>query len=383
MKRKYHVLLLYMNIGPYHIARIHELEKHLESLTVVEVAGSQKKYAWISTRDPLSCKIETILPESLEDLSFLDLLGKVSAILEAESPDIVVLPGYSSALLIEAASWARRRGVPCVMMGDSTLEDRKRYGLIEKLKEAWIRTHYSSMFLSGIRSYEYYKALGFPESRIWRGVDVVDNDYWIEVSSAARERENDHRRELGLPQRFFLAVVRLANEKNIDSMISAYSFYRRRGGDWGLVIAGGGPEQDRLQAMVAAESIDGVVFAGWVQYNLLPVYYALASCCILPSKSEPWGLVINEAMACGLPVLVSRRCGCHPELCWKGINGYDFDPMDVAEMMSAMSRISADEERLREMGQASRIIVSSHTTITWTRSLLDCLDSTMEWSRSR
>lgn len=102
-----------------------------------------------------------------------------------------------------------------------------------------------------------------------------------------------------------------------------------------------------------------VVLPGFKQYGELPVYYGLASCLILASTSETWGLVVNEAMASGLPVLVSKACGCCEDLVREGENGFSFDPLSVDEMAEKMRMISHGEYDLAKMGQASQEIIAN------------------------
>jgi glycosyltransferase involved in cell wall biosynthesis len=98
---------------------------------------------------------------------------------------------------------------------------------------------------------------------------------------------------------------------------------------------------------------------GFIQYEALPSYYGLAGAFVHASTSEQWGLVVNEAMASGLPVLVSERCGCAPDLVEDGINGSTFDPHDVEELAGLMQRVAAmtDQRRLA-MGRAGQRIVA-------------------------
>jgi glycosyltransferase involved in cell wall biosynthesis len=123
--------------------------------------------------------------------------------------------------------------------------------------------------------------------------------------------------------------------------------------------------------------LQDVVFAGFHQMDTLSAYYGLASAFILPSLSEPWGLVVNEAMAAGLPVLVSHRCGCVPELVRSGLNGYVFDPYDIDGLARLMGVMSSETAMANKMGEASRRIVGSYTPETWAETLVDCIERTM------
>jgi glycosyltransferase involved in cell wall biosynthesis len=112
-----------------------------------------------------------------------------------------------------------------------------------------------------------------------------------------------------------------------------------------------------------------VITPGFVQYPELPTYYGLAEAFVLPSTTEQWGLVVNEAMAAGLPVLVSNRCGCAADLVHEGRNGYTFDPYDVDELAGLLVRISSDDCSRKAMGEAGKEIISSWSPDTFAKSL--------------
>jgi glycosyltransferase involved in cell wall biosynthesis len=169
----------------------------------------------------------------------------------------------------------------------------------------------------------------------------------------------------------------------VRRLLDAYAGYRKAAGRsaWGLVLVGSGHEEALLRDQ--AKELPEVVFAGFQQMDTLPVYYGLASCLVLPSVSESWGLVVNEAMAAGLPVLVSHHCGCVPELVKPGVNGYVFNPLDtggLARLMGLMSSRSVDADK---MGEASRRSVAVYTPETWAESIGDCIDRTVACKREK
>jgi len=117
-----------------------------------------------------------------------------------------------------------------------------------------------------------------------------------------------------------------------------------------------------------------VHFAGFKDGQFLLPYYSFAGCFILPSIREPWGLVVNEAMASGLPVLVSTVCGCTPELVSSGVNGYSFAPGDEADLEEKLLRLTAlPKEAMVAMGLASRRIVSAFSPTKWAESAVEVL----------
>jgi glycosyltransferase involved in cell wall biosynthesis len=102
-----------------------------------------------------------------------------------------------------------------------------------------------------------------------------------------------------------------------------------------------------------------VLLPGFKQYPDLRAYYGLASAFVHASTTEPWGLVVNEAMASGLPVLVSNRCGCAPDLVRDGVNGFTFDPGNVEQLAHLMLKVSTLNYQLSTFSVASRRIVAS------------------------
>ena len=191
--------------------------------------------------------------------------------------------------------------------------------------------------------------------------DVVDN-------SGIAERALDLRltstpAQQNLPEQYFLFVGRLAEEKNVDGLLCAWISYRMDGGSWPLVLVGDGPEKTRLMGIAGQSGYaDQVIFAGHKGSAEMGPYQSFARCFVLPSTREPWGLVVNEAMASGLPVLASTHCGCAEDLVDEGRNGYTFDPCspsDLTALLHHMSRLS--EEARKTMGRTSETIIAAYT----------------------
>ena len=178
--------------------------------------------------------------------------------------------------------------------------------------------------------------------------------------SRARQAAATLRPSLGLPARYFLCTCRFIAEKNLHRLLVAYAAYRAIAWQdpWHLVLVGDGPLQSDLARWRRALGLsDTVHVVGFQQYERLPAYYGLAEALVLPSVSETWGLVVNEAMAAGLPVLVSHRCGCARDLVWEGRNGFCFDPYDTGEIRDALLRLCCGTWDRQAMGQYSRDLI--------------------------
>ena len=366
-------------LAPYSIPRFKAFQSLRPDYTVKVMALSARERLreWGIRKQDLGFDyVEAFSEESLENLNSQAQAERVSEWLKSEDPAVVVITGYFLAGMRAAARWTRQHKRLSIYIGDSQWGDRRRNPVKEWIKGWWARRHYDAAFAAGERAAAYLQMMGFPREKIWTGYDVVDNQTFATGAALARQDGTALRMRLHLPEKFFLFVGRFAPEKNLPRLVEAYASYRHAAGTdaWGLVLVGGGPQEALLRQQV--HGIPDVVFAGAHQSDELGLYYGLASCLILPSVSETWGLVVNEAMAAGLPVIVSHRCGCVAELVRPGFNGYVIDPLDVDGMARTMAVMSSTLVDCASMGDASRQIVALYTPETWANSLADCIERT-------
>jgi glycosyltransferase involved in cell wall biosynthesis len=371
-------------LAPYSIPRFKALQslRRDDTIQVMALGATERMREWQVQKAGLGFEYAEAFPgETVENIEPRALASRVTDWLDGEDPQAVAITGYYYPAMRAAARWAQRRGRASIFMGDSQWGDRRRIALREWAKGWWVRRHYDAAFAAGERTVEYLMRMGFPRERIWTGYDVVDNQAFATGAAMARSQADSLRDRLGLPDRYFLFVGRFAPEKNVSRLLEAYAMYRQAAGRraWGLVLVGGGPLETELRAR--AQELRDVVFAGFQQVDAVPAYYGLASCLVLPSISETWGLVVNEAMAAGLPVLVSQRCGCVPELVQDGVNGYVFDPLDTEDLARLLGVMSSEIVDAGKMGEASRQIVALYTPETWAQTLADCIERTLACKR--
>ncbi len=270
--------------------------------------------------------------------------------LSAANPDVVFISGWSAAFDLVAILWAAESSVPIVLMSDSNYYDSRRYRVLEWIKSRIVSAA-TGAFVAGSDQADYVRSLGLKDPCIVYGYDAVDNDFFFAPPSGDR--------------RGFLASARFVKKKNLGLLLDAYSLYLKqhsvlRSGlqPWGLTILGDGPLRRELEVKAMSLKLN-VEFRGFLQYPDLPRQYATAGCFLHVSSVEQWGLVVNEAMAAGLPVLVSNRCGCAKDLVMDGFNGYALSPYDQNSWSSRMLEISmASGARREEMGRASLSLIS-------------------------
>jgi glycosyltransferase involved in cell wall biosynthesis len=367
-----------MNLGPYHLARMEALAKLHPNLLVVEIGTKQGIYPWRAEKKHLSFNIETLFNKNVENISAYNQRSAIIGCLEKYRPKAVVVSGYSQLVMRTAAKWARKKGIFNILLFVSTELDHPRVWWREWIKRHFIVRKFSCFAVAGSRSSEYAHKLGVSKKRIFNIRNVVDNQRIKEHAEKVRKNGVEKRKEFGLPKKYFLYVGRLSYEKNLTTLIDAFWDYRKSGGTWDLVLVGTGKEETTLKKLTNSDRQESLHFVGWKQFDDLIAHYTLAKALILPSVSEPWGLVVNEGMCCGLPVLVSRNCGCVPELCQDGINALVFDPSNKEDLMLCMLQLSGGELNLDAMGRKSSEIIDTFTPEIWAQRLLRIFELTSE-----
>ncbi len=356
------VAVIWIDWYPYHVARFRGLDS-APTLTGrvagIELVGGVGVHKGLKFREdlPPNLAIETLMPESSwRDADKLRLSRALWSRLSHLDPGVVLVPGYYTLPAIAAALWAKLHGRVSVLMTESTAGDHKRVWWKEWAKGLMLRSLFDRAVTGGKAHVAYLRQLGFPADRIANFYDVVDNDMFREGTSRLRLESSSN---YHLPPRFFLYVGRLAEEKNVATLLTSWTAYRTQGGTWPLVLVGDGPAIETLRTEAANSPFcSDVIFPGLKSSRELLPYYAFAGCFVLPSTREPWGLVVNEAMASALPVLVSDRCGCGVDLVAPGQNGFLFDPLDTASLTAHLHTIAGlDPSHLDRMGARSAEII--------------------------
>ncbi len=359
------VAVIWIDWYAYHVARFVGLDSTppLEGRVVgLELVSGVGVHPGLRFREdlPEGLAIETLMPGvSWREAGKMRLAVALWRRLNALQPRAVLVPGYYTLPAIAAALWARLHRRASVLMTESTAFDHKRQFLREWLKKTMLRLLFGWAVTGGRAHVRYLRQLGFPSERIVGCYDVVDNDAIRKGTAALRE----HAARRDGPAPYFLFVGRLAPEKNLHTLLQGWIAYRAAGGLWPLVLAGDGPERDplRQRAQETPYAAD-VHFTGLLSLGELVPYYANAGCFVLPSSREPWGLVVNEAMAAELPVLVSDRCGCREDLVQEGENGFSFDPQDAQMLAALLERMaSMPPAERRNFGQRSGEMIAAYT----------------------
>ena len=366
-------LFVFKSIGPHHRAYLNDCNRFIRC-GLVQVAESDEKYPWTSEVE-LECAQETLCDQFPRTRAEIKSVRQAfAAILDRYSPSVVFHGGcYHLSFMRAIARDTVKNGRASILMGDSTRADHTRRPWIEYGKRLLLRGAYDGAICAGTRSRDYLRTLGFDDHKIWNGVDAVDNDHFAAGAREARSAPGRHRERLGLPPEYVLCVARHSAEKDIDTLLRACSRVFRDRLTCSLVLCGSGPLTEHLRRSATKLGIaDRVHFVGWASYRELPYYYALARVSVLPSVSEPWGLVVNESLASGTPVIASEVCGCVPELVRRGVSGYTFSPGDSDELEFVLLRVLQGGLGERSVSQC-QTIVAPWSIRNRTLSIVDCL----------
>ena len=351
------IAVIWSRFGPYHVARLRGAVgiavAHGAEIYGIEIARRDALYEWDAVDRSDSFEHITLFDrETHQDIHRRDIQARLVPTLEAIAPDAIAVNGWAVAEARAAIDWCDGgRRAAAIIMSETKADDAPRVWWKELIKRHMLKKC-SAALVGGAVQADYLVSLGMPRDRIEFGYDVVDNDYFAQGAAAARADAMRLRARLGLPERYFFACVRFIKRKNIDNLLRAYAVYRRQSpsAPWGLVIAGSGEEKSSYDALVRDLSIEGVAWPGFIQYGALPLYYGLAGAFVHPAYAEPWGLVVNEALASGLPVIVSRTVGARYELVSDGQNGFSFDPSAPDQLADRLLEISQlDSDRLTAM----------------------------------
>lgn len=349
------VAVIFDNFGPYHIARL-SAAAHRCDLLAIEVNESSRDYPW--ARPPRALKLNEITLFQCGEASALKapaLRMRLADAIASHRSEVVFVPGWASVTSLISLKQCLRSNIPAVVMSDSQAIDRSRSVFREGIKSRVVGL-FSAGLVGGQPHAKYLAGLGMPSNAIFQGYDAVDNEYFASATESARQLSTLNPLGQG---GYFLAVSRFVEKKNLPMLLASFAEYRqamidRRAEPYSLMLLGDGPLRVELERLRSTLGLDqAVLMQGFVQYDKLPGYMAGARALIHASTVEQWGLVVNEAMASGVPVIVSSACGCAADLVVNGVTGFQFDPCSQSELVRHMIEVTVRPEAAAMMGRAA------------------------------
>ena len=328
------VAVIWHNFGNYHLNRFDRIAGVFgqDSTFGIQIARRSSRYKWRIDDSQLSSRnISSIFSGEYQDRNLVQrvfCIFKLISHLNKLNPSVLFIPGYGFYFSLIALNWAKFKGKQVIMFFESKLDDAPRKVFYEKIKGIFIRDNF--IFCGANIHRDYAIKLGAPIDLVKRNFLVVDNEV-IRANSEANKSK--YQVKYG---DYLLASGRFIERKNFRFLIEVFARLRAQGySHLNLVIIGEGPEKYNLEQVVLEHRLeDDVYFPGWVEFDELGGLYGGAKAFVHPAYSEAWGLVINEAMAAGCPVLMSRKVGAASELLQK--NELGFDPFDHLSCLNAV-----------------------------------------------
>ena len=347
------IALLFTQFSAYHIDRCQAVARRFAGraeVLAVEVATSSATYAWEASGTVDGARKITLFPgASYDGIAWprrlwrqLGALWRCDSVLIGigyNEPDIVVL-SWLLALL----------GVRVVLLSESKFDDKPRR-IGKELAKALMLAPYHAAIVGGHRHLAYFRFLGFHRRPVVPGYDTVDLARVRAMGGGLAAPDG-----AAYAARDFIFVGRFVDKKNLVELVEGYALYAKAAGAAArrLVLIGAGPEEAAIRARAEALGVTALIdFPGFLGAEAVAQRLGQGLALVLPSAEEQWGLVVNEALAFGLPAIISPAVGSGDLLIRNLVNGYVIELNAPEGLAAALTALASDEAHWRKMVQAS------------------------------
>ena len=345
--------LLFAQFSDYHIDRCQAVARRFAgraTVLAVEVATSSATYAWEPSGAVVCARKLTLFPgASYESVAWpLRLWRQLKALWRCDT--VLIGIGYNEPDIIVLSWILALLGVRVLMFSDSKFDDKGRRVGFELFK-ALILAPYRAAIVGGHRHIAYFRFLGFRHRPVLPGYDTVDNARVLAMGGGRPAPEGT-----AYEHRNFIFVGRFVDKKNLVELLEGFALYAKGAGTTArrLVLIGAGPEEADIRASAAILGITELIdFLGFLKTEGVARQLANGLALVLPSAEEQWGLVVNEALAFGLPAIISPAVGSGDLLVRNLINGFVIELNSPIGLATAMTALASDETRWGMMVAAS------------------------------
>ena len=277
----------------------------------------------------------------------------VSNILAKHDPDVIICDGYNHTASIEALIYSKRNNIRCLLRSESNVNDiRSNFFLLELIKKFLVR-NFSGFISSGLFSRDYLQSLGAKYEDIWIAPDSVEN-HWYKKCKYKKKSNKIIK---------LLFVGRIMEHKGIFNLLRAFkSINEDIINDFKLTYIGDGDKINELKDNVKKLKLKNVELVDFIQPKKLAYEYSKHDIFIMPTLSDPWGLVVNEAMAAGLPIICSDRAGCSKDLVIDGWNGYIYEGSKIIDLKRCILEFHKNIDLIYKMGENSQKLIALYSS---------------------
>jgi glycosyltransferase involved in cell wall biosynthesis len=288
-------------------------------------------------------------------------------------PDVVILSAWSEPTFVLVWLWAVLKRKPILFWVESTERERPKRRVTEWVKRMLL-SRAAACIVPGEQARANCLRLGMSHSRIHVAPNSADREFLRGKADELAPHRERFREEMNLTGFTVLFVGRLVEDfKGVESFIRACAVLEKEGRSLSVLLAGDGPDKRRYECLAVEEGLRGVRFLGTLDQAALCRIYTVADVLVLPSRSEVWGFVLNEAMEFGLPLVVSDAVGAAPDLVPDEVNGTIVPVGDAGALASALRSLMEDDTRRRRMSEASRRIIEEFTPRRWAKGVLEAV----------
>lgn len=277
--------------------------------------------------------------------------------------DVLWVNGHNNLTNIIAVITAKLLGIKLLMRAETQLnvEPLRIKKIFRKPAMKLFYNFFNGFLYIGSRNKEYYKYTGVNDSKLFFVPYTVNNDFFISEVENAKKNYSEIKKRFNINNNNLNIVYasKLMKRKNPIDLLKAFEIVKKRLENVNLIFVGTGEEENNLKNYVDSNKLNDVYFLGFLNQSELPKAFAISDIFVLPSVNETWGLIINEAMCAGLPVIVSDVVGAVPDLLKEGINGYSFQAGNVEQLAEKLYLILSNDELRISMGKKSREIISN------------------------
>jgi glycosyltransferase involved in cell wall biosynthesis len=354
--RQPRVVFLTSIMAPHRIAAFDALAADPQlDVEYVYLAETDPSRAWKTHEHEMRFRYRTLRERwrVRRPFSYVHVTSGLMSLLRDQRPDVLVAGGWDQVAYLQAYGLRKVLGYRFLFWVESNLRDRRRETRVLRRAKRRLIEGADGLVVPGTAAYEYVTSLGAPVDRVWIAPNAVDNERY-------RSRMVDRDQRRGPVQVLF--VGRLDSGKGVLTLLDAWSLMRH---DAELTIVGDGPLRERLAARVAGSPMPPVQVLGHLERDEVADRYASADIFFFPSLSDAWGLVLNEAMASGLPLVVSSAPGAVEDVVHDGRNGFVVSPLDAAGFANAIGRLAANPGLRSQMGRESSSIIRGFEPHAW------------------
>jgi len=263
-----------------------------------------------------------------KDLFTFFINPQIHPFLNKTNPDIIICCQWDHYSAYASNYWTRKNSKKFIFFAESTINERSWRRIVFSPLVNYLIKRIEIFWAGGTRAKEYLIHLGVPSEKINIFYNSIDINYFSEKSeNFSTEEKNKLRNKLGIKtDRIILFSGQLIERKGVFELLEGFLNYSKNDVNTSLLMIGKGQEKEKMEKIIKIKNISNIFFGDFVQYKDLYKYYSISDLFILPSREEVWGLVLNEAAACGLPIITTTATGAGIDLVEEGKNGYIIKP---------------------------------------------------------